>query len=170
MTMRERERKRERERERGRGRARERDRQTDRQTERERERERQRERETEVVRFILFALDETNLSWWLLFSCWELELFSINFSLAWLLKQPFIWTFYFHHFQHFDRLEWWRVGVERKEVAMQVREVGYMAHDSAPLITPAYTWRHSNLATTNFGHGKCILLTGKDYWGHIHLA
>ena len=30
--------------------------------------------EREVARFILFALDETNLSWWLLFLCWELAL------------------------------------------------------------------------------------------------
>ena len=50
---------------------------------------------------------------------------------------------------------------------MQVRVIGYMAHDGAPLIPPGYTRRHSNLAITNFGHGKCILSTGQDYWGHI---
>ena len=123
--------------------------------------------EREVVRFVLFALCETNLSWWLLFSCWKLVLFSINFSLTWLLKRSFIWTFYFHYFQHFDRFEWWRVGLERKEVTMKVREIGHMAHDDASLIPPGYTWRQSNIATTNVGHRKCILSTGQDYWGHV---
>ena len=92
---------------------------------------------------------------------------TINFSLAWLLKWSFIWTFYFHHFQHFGWFEWWRVGLERKEVTNQMRGIGYMVHDGALLIAPGYKWRHSNLATTSFGHEKCILLTGQDYWGHI---
>ena len=43
---------------------------------------------------------------------------------------------------------------------MQVRGIGYMANHGAPLIPPGYILRHSNLATTNAGHGKCILLTG----------